>query len=45
MCEEREGEEGRGVGKNTCTRSCVEVTGGILSIFLGHKCLFAPERR
>jgi hypothetical protein len=42
MCEEREGEERRGVGKNACTRSCIEATGGILSTFLGKKCFFAP---
>jgi hypothetical protein len=35
VCEEREGEEGRGAGQNACTRSCVEVTGGIISTYLG----------
>ncbi len=44
MCEEREGEEGRGAGQNALsTRSCVEVTGGIFSAFLGQKMLFCPK--
>jgi hypothetical protein len=43
MCEEREGEKGRGAGQNACTRSCVEGTGGILSAFLGQKNLFCPR--
>jgi hypothetical protein len=37
MCEEREGEEGRGAGQNACARSCVEATGGIPSQFLGER--------
>jgi hypothetical protein len=45
MCEEREGEEGRGADQNACTRSCVEATGGILSTFLGQKMLFSQEMR
>jgi hypothetical protein len=43
MCEEREGEERRGAGQNSCTRSCIEATGGILSIFLGQKMSFCPR--
>jgi hypothetical protein len=45
MCEEREGEEGKGAGQNACTKSWVEATGGILSTFLGKKSFFAPEMR
>ncbi len=38
-------EEGKGAGQNSCTRSCIEATGGIRSAFLGQTCFFAPEMR
>jgi hypothetical protein len=44
MCEEMEGEEGRGASQNACTRSCIEATGGILSTFWGKTIAFLPQK-
>ncbi len=45
VCEERKREEGRGAGRNVCTRSCVEATGGVLGTFLGQKMPLCPRNK